>query len=354
MTDNAAWLAEHAGAVIRHALTGDGADAALQNAEVQSWLARLGERAAAERLGDIHGSHDYRMENILGKCAILGLTADIPAFAEKAGFILRLLDRHIQRDDSAEPLSFGKIYANHDYETVLASYLPMLGYSGHNAVRRVVRKRLDILYNFTKQVRYDIYMDGSMCKSVPAAWKTRIVAPSLYTDGNIALPTVHDLILFAGMMNELTPAERDMAENVVAWVLSEECRKLGGRYGYFYVPGGAYNAKSIVRGLHLADLKTLAPDKGDLVALVYQCFLLSHFAAGRDSEWFVLAMAYLEPFRTEDSRYRFPSHMIAEKRDAYVANGGHMNVGEDRRGKLYREILSTYWMERIRRNGGCN
>ena len=349
MTDNTVWLLAHAGAVIRYILTGEGAAEAAENAEAQAWLARLGERAATETLGAIHGSHDYRMENILGKCTILGLTRDMPALAESTAFLLRFLDKHTQRDDSAEPLSFGGIYANHDYETVLACFLPMLGYTGHEAVRRIARKRLELLYGFTRQNRYDIYMDGAACKSVPAAWRARIIDPALYADGNIALPTVHDLILLAGMMNDFTPAERDMAENIVSWVMREDCRRLGGRYGYFYVPGGSYNAKSIVRGLHLADLHTPAPDKGDLTALVYQCWLLAHFTAGRGSEWFALAMAYLEQSRTEEGRYRFPPHMLAEKPDAYVTNGGHMNAGEDRRGKQYREILSTFWTERIRR-----
>jgi len=350
LTGHTDWLLANAGVVIRHALTGGCAEEVAKNAEVQACLVRLAERAAAERLGDIHGSHDYRMENILGKCAVLSLKKDIPVFAEKTDFILAFLDKHTRRDDSEEPLSFGKIYASHDYETVLASFLPMLGYAEHAAVRYIARKRLEILYGFSQQGRYDIYMDSAACKSVPPAWRARMIDSVLYADGNIALPTVHDLVLFAGMMSAFTRDERAMAENIVSWMLHEKCRALGGRYGYFYVPGGAYNAKSIVRGLCLVDLQTLVPDKGDLTALVYQCFLLSHFSAAWESEWFAMALAFLEQFRAAEGHYRFPQHLIVEKSDAYVTNGGHMNVGEDKRGKLYREILSTYWMERISRN----
>ena len=39
--------------------------------------------------------------------------------------------------------------------------------------------------------------------------------------------------------------------------------------------------------------------------------------------------------------------MIVEKPDCYVIGGGHMNVGEDKKGKNYSEIISTYWMNRI-------
>ena len=42
--------------------------------------------------------------------------------------------------------------------------------------------------------------------------------------------------------------------------------------------------------------------------------------------------------------------MIAEKKDAYVHNGGHMNAGENKKSKNYAEIISTYWMERILAN----
>jgi hypothetical protein len=59
-------------------------------------LPRLAERSQADNIGDIHGSHDYRMENILGKCRILGLSNEISAFAEKMEFILRFLNQHIQ------------------------------------------------------------------------------------------------------------------------------------------------------------------------------------------------------------------------------------------------------------------
>lgn len=42
--------------------------------------------------------------------------------------------------------------------------------------------------------------------------------------------------------------------------------------------------------------------------------------------------------------------MITEKPDSYVIMGGHMNVGENKRNKLYKEIISTYWIERIYQN----
>ncbi len=38
----------------------------LQNGEVSDWLLQLSERAKNNNIGEIHGSHDYRMKNIFG------------------------------------------------------------------------------------------------------------------------------------------------------------------------------------------------------------------------------------------------------------------------------------------------
>ena len=58
-------------------------------------------------------------------------------------------------------------------------------------------------------------------------------------------------------------------------------------------------------------------------------------------------MTYIENYKTADKRYIFPRHMIIEKPNCHVIGGGHMNVGENKKSKKYREIISTYWMNRI-------
>ena len=82
---NRSWLLQNADAPIRRILapSAENAGLLLQNSEAGAWFSRLVERSDANHIGDIHGSHDYRMENILGKCWILGLSKDIPAFADK-------------------------------------------------------------------------------------------------------------------------------------------------------------------------------------------------------------------------------------------------------------------------------
>ncbi|MDR0293285.1 MAG: hypothetical protein LBH95_03935 [Oscillospiraceae bacterium] len=118
---NRQWLLENADVTISYILEKptEAPESLLQNGEVSVWLSRLAERSQTDNIGDIHGSHDYRMENILGKCWILGLSNEISAFAEKMEFILRFLNQHIQLTPPDES-GFGRIYHFRDYEKVLS------------------------------------------------------------------------------------------------------------------------------------------------------------------------------------------------------------------------------------------
>ena len=348
---NKEWLLRTADTPIKYNLNKDPAliKTLLQNSEVSYWLNRLSERARGNDIGAVHGSHDYRMENILGKCWILGLSKEIPQFAEAMKFITEFLNRHIQMMPP-EKLDFGKIYHFRDYEKVLACFLPLLGFGDDSAVGVIARKRLDILYEFTRQKRYDIYVDGSKLKGVKKEWQPYVIDPVLYADGHIALPDMHDFLLFAGMYPTFTAEERRKAETIAEWLFEEGYDRIMRRYGYFYAPGGSYDTKAIIFKLHLLDFRNMTFDKGDLVLLVFNLFVLSHFKAARESNWFSQALCYLEQFKNENGRYSYPANLITEKPDSYVIFGGHMNVGESKKSKLYREILSTYWMERIFQN----
>jgi len=337
---NNEWLFENAAAPIKYILTKDKKyiPEVLENSEVKYWLEKLKNRADNKDLSSVHGSHDYRYENITGKCAILGLTKEIAEFDENIKFILDFLHGHIGNTNiENEQLSFGKIYAYRDYETILACFLPTLGYHDDPAVRYITEKRINIVYNFTKYKRYDIYIDSSKLKGVKKEWQPYIINPELYLDGNIVLPSAHDYILFAGMYKYLDKESQEKIENIVEWILDENYLKLNGRYGYFYVEGGSYNAKAILMTLPLK-------------YVLYTVYILSHFKTSHKSDWFNMAMAYLDDFKTSDGTYNFPGEMLTEKPDNYVIKSGHMNVGENKKSKNYREILSTYWMYKIRIN----
>lgn len=348
---NRQWLLETVDVPIQYILKKEAKDSKclLRNREVSDWFSRLEERSLANNIGAIHGSHDYRMENILGKCWILGLSKDIKLFEEKMVFIMEFLNRHIQIPPSAE-LSFGKIYHYRDYEKVLSCFLPLLGFYENPVVLHIVRNRINILYDFTRQKRYDIYTDGSKLKGVKKEWQPFIINPELYSNGHITLPDMHDALLFAGMYAFLSADEKNKVETIISWLFDKDYGTIVRRYGYFYAPGNSYNTKAVIFKLNLLNFRNMPFDKGELSSLVFTVFVLSHFKAAKESEWFSLALNYLDQYKNVNGRYSFPSYMVMEKSDSYVIFGGHMNVGENSKSKMYKEIISTYWMERIHQN----
>lgn len=348
---NTDWLLENADTPIKYILTENNLylEQLKDNFEVQHWLSQLRPRSENKELGKIHGSHDYRMENILGKCCILGLSKTIQWFSKHITFILNFLNKQIN-EQNREKLSFEKLYSYRDYETVLACFLPMLGFGDDIAVKYITKKRIDILYNFTIQNRYDIYVDGSSLKGVKKEWQSYVIDPDLYADGNIALPSMHDFILFAGMYNHLDADDQNKIETIVKWIFDDRYMSIIRRYGYFYVPGGSYSIKAIIFKMHLESIENLVCGGGDLGGLIFTYYVLSYFKSAKNSDWFRFAGIYLDSYKTENNRYIFPRDMITEKTDNYVVNGGHMNIGENVKSKNYAEIISTCWMEKIQNN----
>lgn len=331
---NRDWFLENADVSIRYNLTHDQSlvDELLFNNEVSAWLQRLTDRVTAQDLSNIHGSHDYRYDNIMKKCFILGLNADIPQFDRLVRFFIEFLDRHIIKTYD-EALTFGKMYAFRDYETVLTCYLPFLGYWNEPSVQYVVRKRLEILYSFIKQKRYNVCRHDIDFVGVPKEWRSHIIDPDLYNDGNIALPSIHDYILLAGAYSHLNQEEKSKVETVATWLFGDGYSEVYPRF-YYYAPlDPSYKAKAINAKLDLGGYN------------LFTCFILSHFEAARGSAWFTDNMMTYEQYKTADGRFTFPKTMIAEQKD-----GEHMNVGQSKRDKRYAEILSTYWMERILNN----
>jgi len=349
---NTDWLLENADVPIKYNLCKEKITEALfRNAEVSEWISRIEERSRSGVIGDIHGSHDYRMENILGKCWILGMSRQCGRFAESMTFILKFLEQQVQSDPVNES-GFARIYHYRDCEKVLCCFLPLLGFYNESAVKYIAKQRIDILYEFTRQMRYDIYIDGKTLKGVKKEWQPYIIDPDLYADGNISLPDMHDMLLLAGMYPFLSEDEKNKAEAIVRWLFGDGYGGIIRRYGYFYAPGGSYSAKAVIFKLHLPDFQNPKLDKSELVSLLFNVFVLSHFKSAKESVWFSSALDYLERYKCPSGRYCFPSDMITEKHDSYVIMGGHMNVGESRRNKQYKEILSTYWMTRIFKNIG--
>lgn len=345
------WLLENADYPIKYNLTQDASyiEKMLENEEVKAWVNRLTNRVLSNDLSNIHGGHDYRYENIIGKCFILGLNSKISPFDFAMRFFINFLDKHITRTHD-EKLTFGKMYQYRDYETIIACYMPFLGYAREESVQYVANKRVNIIYEFTKQQRYDIYRTDLSYPGANKAWKLSIVDPELYKDGNIALPSIHDLILFAGMYPYFEQEMKTKVETTIRWIFGEKYSMIKNGLCYYAPDDPSYKSKRINNKVYLFDFDNKSPDSGDIQGLLFHCFIFSHFEESKKSEWFLRAISYLDGYKLESGHYIFPKEMIVEKKDSYVYKGGHMNVGELKKNKNYAEIISTYWMERILAN----
>lgn len=356
--NNMEYLLENADAPIRYILTKDSSliPDVLANNEVSHWLNRMKEWAeqyawcgiGGNKYGDVHGSDDRRYINIIGKCFILGMNNDIPSFDHTMQIYLNALNKQIKKTFDGDP-AFWKMYEYRDYETFIAAYYPLMGYHGEGSVHYIAEKRINYVYEFARQKRYDIHLKEANYLGVKKEWVPYIVDPSLYRDGNIMLAQLEDYILYAGMYDHVGEDERQKIETIVEWIFDDKYADIPWGYYYYCPTDPKYKAKQINNKLVLANLIENPQNKGNHFGLLFICFILSHFKASRKSKWFTDAINYLEQYKTKEGRYKFPTSLITDKPDMH-AWAGHLNVGENKKTKNYHEIISTFWMERILAN----
>jgi len=353
--NNREYLLENADAPIRYILTKSPEliPDVVKNSEVTEWLRRLKNWAeqyewcgiGGKMGGDIHGSDDRRYVNIIGKCFILGMNKSIADFDSIMRIYLNALDRQMKNPSGADP-SFWQIYKFRDYETLMAAYYPFMGYHDEEPVRYIAGKRINYVYEFTRQKRYDIYRSDAKYPGTKKEWLPYVVDPVLYRDGNIMLASFEDYILYAGIYEHADDETKQKIETIVEWIYDERYNEISGGYCYYMPDDPRYKAKRINNKLHLADISGEPGNKRSHFGFLFTCFILSHFKASRNAKWFNEAIQYLEQYKTEEGRYKFPPDLILDKPDMH-AWAGHLNAGENKKKKQYREILSTYWMERI-------
>jgi len=312
--------------------------------EVQYWLGQLDHRASMGMVGNIHGSHDYRFENIMGKLIQLGLRAGMPALDERCAVYRQRLAEQVAKE--REPgLSFKKLYSYYDYELIPAAFLALAGYSDP-AVQQVRENRLELLYEFTKQQRYDIYIDGSKLPGVPKDWQPWIIDPDLYADGQIHTPVLHDYILLSTFFQQTVDQQfREKICTVVDWLFGPPYKEIPVHCGYFWIPGGSYSSKAVCWKLDLPGIQNLGENPKQGQALIQRVHLLSNFPEVWNQPWMKAACAHLETFKVDEPKYLFPKEYLVERKDGYWVFGAHMGMGENRRLEKSRMVESTYWME---------
>jgi len=344
------WLFQNGGPVIRYltAIRQQESEKAqihnlrgkvLESEEVKYWLRNLTGYTEANH---IHGGRDACFENTMGKLTLYGLRKGSVHFDRICAPYLVWLERsmHVSKRNI--------IHVFH--QTIVAAWLAVAGYLSEPPVRDFVMGRLNRIHDFVKVRDFSIYVDRAGFKRIPAAYDRHLlVDPSLYVDGDFALPWIHDVFAF----RELQAYRKNDEVNarighVISYILDRRYQQFREGYGIVQTDNNHYNVMGWDVWLPFYDgLHTNSFEKG---CLVQRLELMSYFKTARSSHWFAENTKMLEGFRNHNGRYLLPKEYIREKRNSYFAMASHMGFGENRRRRISLEIESSFWMLKIMSN----
>ncbi len=285
----------------------------------------------------IHNSFDTCLENAMRKVLLFGVREqDDPRLAQ---FNHRALDRLIY-------LLEHPTWLNPVEYTILASYLNGMG-CRHEAVTMVLQERLDSAHWFAANGEFDIHTDPSGFPAIPTARRMHpLIHPKFYPDGKYLYPLVYDLFAWANLPPVLdTPDNRQKVDAILTSVLDERYQRLPWGYGLIFVPPNKYYGMGW--SLHLPRFFETEPNGAPDTSVVWWAEAMAGFPVMARSAWFMRILEHLDSFRTADGLWKFPTAYVTEAKDKYFVGGGHMGLGEARKGGDGLKIESTAWMMRI-------
>jgi len=279
----------------------------------------------------IHGSDDY-FETILLKLIRFGFRAGMEPMDQFSDPYRKMLEKG--RIDRYEPY-------DHYHGMMITNLLAYAGYA-EAAVLDRVHQRLELVYEFVRQERYDLYLEPEQATGAPPAWRHMILRPDLYNGWEARFPWLHDVYGFSALNQHSTETERSMVEAVIRWMLSNAYHAIDDRYGYLKLYPGRYKAMGWKMNLPgYPDLSHLRPyDKRTLVQRVIE---LSVYHPVREHPWFDCCLNHLKGYRMEQGTYLFPAEYLREA-SGYSVFGMHMGLGGFPRNRQVIEMESTFWM----------
>lgn len=340
--DAAQWLVESAGPAIRYRAASEllgrptAPDELVRSALVQRWLSRLVPPVARKTL---HGSRADQFENAIGKLMQLGVAAGMPKLDRAVRPHLEWLRR--------EPEPGTEWYAHFERDLV-ANGLSAAGYRAHPVVRALVAERLDRVASFCRKQRYDIYVDRSGYRGIPAGFRNRpLVDPALHANGRLPLPTIWDVVAASDLRTHTTDRElRSKLDAIARYVLTPAYQKLPESYGILRAGPSHYWA--IGWDVKLPGHQRPPRSPIEHATWLIRLELFAPFPSARRSEWFRRALQVLATHRTPGGTYAFPRALLPEKQSGYWVLGAYTGLEENRRTRLALELESTFRILRIR------
>lgn len=347
------WLFENGGPAIRYrtatelmtssdsADIGQLRDELLQSQLVKAWLERF---TPGRGIKSLHGSKSTMLENVMGKLTDLGCRKGIAELDKQTSPFRQWLQENAERPSINVHDSAARVW--------IAAFMARAVYTDEPAVGKVLKNRLETIYEFTRQGNYDIYVNPADYPRMPRNFQKRpLVNPVLTKLGNNCLPSIYDIIGLAAYLSECSnEGDWAKADTIINYILNDKYQNLAPGYGVLRTEDGRYYA--IGWSVHLPGYFGTPSDdtiphqvtpetKG---AFVQRLVLMGQFPAARNHPWFTSGLNHLQDFQTEQGTYLFPRPYLQEKTNGYWVSGACMGLEEDRKTRLAIELESTFWM----------
>lgn len=307
----------------------------LKQKDAKYWMKCLKTR---RKYDNIHGSYDKCPENSLGKLSQFGIQKGISNFDKNVSKHLKWLE-NIKDEETDLP------HNTYFLQTIIASLLAKVGYAKEPVVRDFLLKRLKLVYDFTKQKDYSIFIEKSLFKSIPKAFSEhKMLDPQLYLNDDFSLPWIYDLFAYNALYEDF----KEEIDTVIKYILDERYQKLPKDYGV--IISAPKRFKVVGWNIWLPGYFNFDSDNFIKQNLLFRLNLMSKFEPTKKSEWYKNNIKHLEEFKTKNETYIFPKQYVKEKRNTYFINASHMGLGEKRSSDDAIEIESTFWMLQILNN----
>lgn len=309
----------------------------LQSELVRAWIDRLTPSAG---FNDLHGSKATAFENAMGKLTQLGCRRGVPELDQRT-----MSYRSWLKDTAERPhRNIFDVFAR----TLIAAFLARAGYSDEPAVGMVLRNRLETVYDYARQGRYDIHVSTEGLPQVPPNWRdVPLIDPTLSEKGNLCLPWIYDIVGLAAYLPECgTEDDWSKTDTVINYILNDQYQRLPDGYGTLIGENRRYYAMGW--SVHLPGYFGNASKGAAVREFVQRLTLMACFPAATQHPWFGESLRHLRRFQTERGTYLFPRPYLEDGGTGYWIAGRRMGLEEKRRATHAIELESTFWMTALK------
>jgi hypothetical protein len=296
--------------------------------ELAYWKANIPVNISNET---ILGSSDGCFENAFGKLLQFGLNLDDILTTEQMQNCIGFLET-TQNDDIYTSLA----------RYVVAGYLLGAG-STSKVVSKTVTDRIDALYGFVSSspFKHDIYVDSIGTKLPKSYQSKKLVNPTLYENGELVLPFIHDIFVFGNIQRHIPNDYQNKIAAIVDYVCDPKYQSFD--YGYGVVRSSGNKLHAMGWSAHMPLFNEALSSEYFKKGLIFRMGLFSRFENAAVKIWLNSTMKKLANFRIDEVRYCFAGALLPETTNSYFLNGRHTSLNENRRQKNGRIIESTFY-----------